>query len=220
MPPQQNSTTLKNTPVTDNVTVNNSKTGKNQDTTVSSHEAKHTVNKTKINQPLKPDLKESTSNSKNKFPSTDNKNTGNIQYASAAAGDNAYSNVQDNWFVTNNITEAAGQVQAYIEANHRLPNFVQVSNIQISMPQFLKLLTTGLIQVNKGSNAHIGLESVQKTTSSIESLKSRNIGKSEYVDLANRIQNFMDSSGKAPNYASSTLGNIRYESLIYLNHGY
>lgn len=213
---QQNSTTLNNTPVTDNVTVNNPNTEKNLNTTASSQEANDAASVTEVNQSPKLDPSTSTSNSDKKSPPANNECAGNIQYASAAAGDNAYSNVQDNWFVANNITEAAGRVKAYIEANHKLPSFVQMGNIQVSMPQFLDILTKELLQVNKGNNTPIGLETVNMPANSSENLKTGSINQSEYLDLASRIQKFMNSTGKVPNFASSTLGTIRYESLIYL----
>lgn len=148
--------------------------------------------------------------------SNTNQNTVNIQYAFAAAGDDTFSNVQNSWFTTDNITEAAGRVKAYIQTYHKLPNYVTIGNNQLSMPQFLKLLTGATIQINNGKKSSINIKTVNISTNSMENVKSGKITKTEYLDLAVRIQSYINSNGRAPNYASSSLGNIGYESMIYL----
>jgi hypothetical protein len=126
------------------------------------------------------------------------------------------SNSTVNEFTISEITTAAGSVANYIDQNQKLPNYVTISNTQISMPQFLELLNNGLLQINGNKNTLIALNNVTKPPSPSEDLESGDINKSEYIDLASEIQNFMDSTGRAPNYATSTLGNIQYETLIYL----
>jgi len=39
----------------------------------------------------------------------------------------------------------------------------------------------------------------------------------EYKTITKNVNNFMNNKKDAPNYAVSSLGNIRYESLIYMN---
>jgi hypothetical protein len=129
---------------------------------------------------------------------------------------NSSSNSTVNEFTISEITTAAGSVANYIDQNQKLPNYVTISNTQISMPQFLELLNNGLLQINGNKNTLIALNNVTKPPSPSEDLESGDINKSEYIDLASEIQNFMDSTGRAPNYATSTLGNIQYETLIYL----
>ena len=98
-----------------------------------------------------------------------------------------------------------------------LPNYVQVNGKQVTMPQFLQLLNSCLLQIYGNDITPIALESAGAPTNPIENIQSGNINKTEYLDLAIRVQSYMDSTGKAPNFATSTLGKIRYESLIYLD---
>ncbi|MGE5458659.1 MAG: transglutaminase domain-containing protein, partial [Methanococcaceae archaeon] len=42
------------------------------------------------------------------------------------------------------------------------------------------------------------------------------ISSTEYLTLAQTINSFIELNEKAPNYATSTLGNIQYESLVYM----
>lgn len=114
------------------------------------------------------------------------------------------------------VASAASSVKSFIESNQRLPNYVTISGEQVTMSEFLYLLTTGTIQVNSGSTTAITVKNVDSATNSTENVESGNILKSEYLKIAESIQNFINTNGRAPNYATTTLGKISYESLIYV----
>jgi len=119
------------------------------------------------------------------------------------------------WTVTDSqIKDAAGRVKSFIEKNDRLPNYVTIGSKQVSMSQYLKLVNQETLNLY-GSSGSLTVGSVSGPTNPAESVKSGNIQKSEYLKLAKNILNFMSSNGRAPNYASSSLGTIRYESLVY-----
>jgi len=135
-------------------------------------------------------------------------NTNNIQ---AAAGE---TKVSKN-FTVSQITDAAARVKAYIETNHKLPNYVTIGTTQVEMPEFLKLLTAGLLQINNGTTTSITLKDINSAAKPSESVKSGNITKTGYLDLAKRVNTFIDANGALPNYATSSLGKLNYQSLIY-----
>ncbi len=118
----------------------------------------------------------------------------------------------------NNVISASSIVKSYVETNHTLPSTVEISGNQVSMPQFLELLTTALLNINSGSNATVTLKNYSSAAAPSENITSRNITKTEYLDIANRVKSFIDTNGKAPNYATQTsTGNtIRFESLVYM----
>lgn len=208
----QLNTDFTNNPTTVNdIAVNHEKTSDNQNTIATDQQSGEAVSNADISR-----TKSNLTDSNYTTTSNDYKYSGSIQYAIAAAGDETFSNVQNNWVTTNNLTEAAGRVKAYIEANHKLPNFVQIGTSSVTMPQFLQLLTTGLIQVNKGNNTPITLKTVNTPNNVTENISNGKINKTEYLDMAVRIQSYINSNGKAPNYAGSTLGKIGYPSLIYM----
>ncbi|NYB26204.1 MAG: transglutaminase domain-containing protein [Methanobacteriaceae archaeon] len=120
------------------------------------------------------------------------------------------------WTVTDSqIKDAADRVKSFIEKNDRLPNYVTIGSKQVSMSQYLKLVNQETLNLY-GSSGSLTVGSVSGPTNPTESVKSGNIQKSEYLKLAKNILNFMNSNGRAPNYASSSLGTIRYESLVYM----
>ncbi|NYB52226.1 MAG: hypothetical protein HVN35_06690 [Methanobacteriaceae archaeon] len=119
-------------------------------------------------------------------------------------------------FTIAQIIDAAGRVKAFIENNKALPNYVTIGSLQVTMPQFLRLLTTSTLQVYSGISTPVVLKSASAASNPSEEMTSGNLDKNGYIDLANRIKSFMDTNGVAPNYGSTALGKIRYESLIYL----
>ncbi|EKQ51914.1 MAG: transglutaminase-like enzyme, predicted cysteine protease, partial [Methanobacterium sp. Maddingley MBC34] len=119
-------------------------------------------------------------------------------------------------FTISQIVSTAGAVKGYVEVYKTLPTLINVAGVYVNQAQFLYLLTTCVSQLNDGITTSIGLISADVAQTPSETMTSGNLTKSEYLDLASRIISFMDSNGVAPNYGSTTLGTIRFESLIYL----
>jgi hypothetical protein len=114
------------------------------------------------------------------------------------------------------ISAASAKVKAFIEANKALPNYVTIGSKQVSMPQFLYLITSGTVTANSGSKTSITLKDMAKPINPSEKMNTGNINKSDYVNLASRIVSFMDANKSAPSYGLTGLGEIRYENLVYL----
>ena len=116
------------------------------------------------------------------------------------------------------IEDAASTVRSYIETYHKLPSTVNVSGMEVSMSQFLELLTTALLQINNGNSNPIPLRNLAAPTNPIENIHAGNIHKAEYLKIARDIKNYMDSSGKTPDFAYGTsLGTcLRFENLVYM----
>lgn len=119
-------------------------------------------------------------------------------------------------FNTTQISQSAGQVKSYVETNGSLPANVTVGDQQITPSQFLYLLTTGTQNVNSGNTTLIALKNVSKPSSPTETLTSGTIAKSEYLTLAGKINAFISANGRLPNYVTTSLGTMRYESLVYM----
>jgi len=113
------------------------------------------------------------------------------------------------------IIKSAASVKSYMESNDYLPSTVTVGSHKVTSAQFLYLLAKGTVNTNSGNTNSIAIRSVVKPTSPSETAKSGTLTKSEYVNIANSIINYITKNKKAPNYATSKLGNIRYESLVY-----
>ncbi len=122
---------------------------------------------------------------------------------------------------TNTVTvsqlgSAAKTVKTYYEANKKLPSYVTISGKQITMPGFFYLLTYAMININSGSLSAITLKTVNAPTAPKGTFKHGNILKTEYIKIASNIRTYINTYGRAPNYFACSLGNIRYESAVYM----
>ncbi len=119
-------------------------------------------------------------------------------------------------FTTGDIQSAAAKVKAYIESNHQLPSYVTIGTTQVTMPEFLRLMAAGLLQINSKITTSIPLKDVNNPQNSIGSFTKGNINKANYINIAQRVKSFIDSNGAAPNYATTGLGKVQFEQLVYM----
>ena len=119
-------------------------------------------------------------------------------------------------FSLDQIKKAAASVKTYVESNKALPNFVTVGTLQVSITDFLRLLTIGTIELNDGSKSPISLKSVNASSEPRENITEGNITKTDYVDIAKRLKAYIDSNGKIPNYVTTPFGDMKFESLVYM----
>ncbi len=119
-------------------------------------------------------------------------------------------------FTLDQIKDAAASVKSYVESNHDLPSYVTIGSIQVKMTDFLRLLLIGTIEVNDGSKAQISLKTVNAPATPSENITSGNITQANYLDLAYRVKSFIDTNGAIPNHATTPLGEIKFESLVYM----
>jgi transglutaminase-like putative cysteine protease len=114
------------------------------------------------------------------------------------------------------INTVAAKLALYIKATHKLPSYIMVSGNNMTLSQFLYILSVDLIKVNSNSKTSITLKSVKTPVLSIaETFKNGTILKTEYVTLAKNVYNYINLHGAAPVTVTSSLGVIRYESIIY-----
>lgn len=139
-----------------------------------------------------------------------------INAEDVAAADTAATTVSPKvTYTPTEINTAATKVKNFVETNKRLPNYVNMKNKQVKMPQFLLLLSYDVTQTNSGSKSSVVLKNVKTPTKPTETVKTGSLTKTEYIKLANTLKSSINTKGKVPNYVSSTKGNIRYESLVY-----
>ncbi len=114
------------------------------------------------------------------------------------------------------LISAANYIKEYYEINHALPANVTISGQTISMPQFLMVLVTGTLNINKGNLNPLPVTAVNSPTSPNGSFTSGNILESAYLTVAQNVKNFINTNARAPNYAVTSLGNIPFNKLVYM----
>lgn len=118
-------------------------------------------------------------------------------------------------YTPSEINTAATKVKTFVDTNKRLPNYVTMKNKQVTMPQFLLLLTYDVTQTNSKSTANVALKNVKAPTSTSETVKSSSLNKTEYVKLAGTLKTSINNNGRVPSYVTSSKGKMKYETLVY-----
>ena len=125
--------------------------------------------------------------------------------------------------VMSHTEEAGYHVKEFIEEHKRLPNYVSClgysdnvnrieQKVNLTMPQFL-YVSTALCNTD---NLYTEIIDVNPPTVPIGLYQPDDIDELEYRTIARNVKNFIETNGRAPNYAISSLGKLSYETLIYL----
>lgn len=114
------------------------------------------------------------------------------------------------------ITSVANSVKSQYETSKTLPNSLTVNNSQISIAQFSYLLSGAIVNLSFGSSSPVAIRNVDPASSSSGIIKSGNIAKSEFVSMAQNFSIYALTNGRAPNYVSSSLGNMSFENTVYM----
>ncbi len=122
-----------------------------------------------------------------------------------------------NSYTATQISSAAVSVNNYYTSNKKLPNYVTISNQQVSMPQFLYLMASETSQIgSEGTTATIPAKDVNWASAPVENISSGKIQKAQYLTIANNLKNFIETNDRIPNYINTPLGNMRYESAVVM----
>lgn len=112
------------------------------------------------------------------------------------------------------ILNAANNLKTYIEANGDIPDSILIDNSYYSLPQFLYLMSAAIENIYNSNFVNINVIDVAGPSNPSGSFVSAQLVKDDYYDVASRVAAFILKYGEAPNYASSSIGNIVYDELI------
>ncbi|MCC7559625.1 MAG: hypothetical protein KO318_04220, partial [Methanobacterium sp.] len=129
-------------------------------------------------------------------------------YPAAGEGSPSFTNEQ--------ITQSAIDVEKFLEGNKYLPEYITINGIKVNQATFLQLLTQTTIKINNTDNTTTPLITVKQPTTGTETTTPGTLTKNEYLQLAQNIQTFINNNGQAPGTIPSSLGNIKFQSLLYL----
>jgi uncharacterized protein YpmS len=120
-------------------------------------------------------------------------------------------------FTVDQVSVAATWVKNYVDTNHKLPDYVTIGTTNVTMPSFLELLTTSILQINKGTDSTVDLFNFGSAPIPRDEIRSGDMSQAEYLKIANDVKSFMDAKGIAPEFAYNTsLGlYFSYQNLVY-----
>ena len=111
------------------------------------------------------------------------------------------------------IVDGASYVASYYAENLDYPDYVSVTEGKYTIPQFLYLMSKAIVQINSGDFNLVTLVDMEDPSSSSDAVDG-DLSKDQYIDVFNRVANFIINNGVVPAYASSSLGNIPYVELV------
>jgi flagellar motor switch/type III secretory pathway protein FliN len=162
------------------------------------------TNVTQEDNPLQSDDNDSTDNG----TEDTGDQTDTITYQTSAEGSSGSVTVEE-------VETAASELKNYVEIHNSLPDTIQVGSYTLTMAQFLNVLLNTTLQLDQEIYDRITINTVDDAPNPSGNVNSGNILKSEYLENAVSILNFMDTYGRAPNYGSTSLGNLRFEGLVF-----
>ena len=111
---------------------------------------------------------------------------------------------------------AASNLKNHIEEYYDLPAKVSVGLDSYTVPQFLYIMSKALLVVNGDAQDDIISILVSEPDKSAGDVIYNQASKSAYMDICKRINDYCLLNNKAPNNVSSLIGDIKYESLVYM----
>ena len=121
-----------------------------------------------------------------------------------------------NSITTQDVVSTAVEVRNFVNYHKFLPEFIMVGGVVVNRATFLELLTEALVKIGNGGSGSLTLVNVKLPGSGSETVTPGTFTKAEYLVLAGTIQTYIGSNQKAPATVSTGLGNVKFESLIYL----
>ncbi|MFM5882623.1 Ig-like domain repeat protein [Methanobrevibacter gottschalkii] len=111
------------------------------------------------------------------------------------------------------IIAASGNVQKYIQKNHRLPSTVNIGGVTYSTNQYLYLVSKAIVNLKSNVKSAIYVKNVDGPSNPSSTYAAGNLY--DYLSVANSVVKNSDSKGSVPNTVSSKVGTIGYKSLVY-----
>ena len=111
------------------------------------------------------------------------------------------------------IVAGATSLKEYYAKNKKLPSTVTTGGYTFTLPEFLYLMSQAISNINAGKTSAITiLKGISAPTSPSGSSISANLY--TFANVATNVAAFISTNDRAPNYASSDVGNIKYDDLV------
>ena len=112
------------------------------------------------------------------------------------------------------IISGATYISEYYKENEYFPDDVVVKEGKYTVEQFLYLMSKAIGQIDASELTSITLINMTGPSTPTGDVINGDLSRTQYLDVAKRVGNFIDSNNLIPNYASSDLGRIAYSALV------
>ena len=112
------------------------------------------------------------------------------------------------------VISGAAFLKEYYDENSDFPDYVVLPEGKYTLQEFLYLMSKAIVQVNVSNTNDIAIIDVGGPSTPSGDVIDGTLSKEDYLDVANRVANYIYTNNWIPNYASSTLGKIAYSELL------
>ena len=165
------------------------------------------------------DLNSST-NSSNNSSSSNNNNINNSNNSSSNSSNVVKTSTSVNNKPTtlsqSSILLASNSIYKYINKNGKLPSYVTISGYKYSMSEFMYILSkTITYKYNKITSSIKVKYNVKNPSKASGNNIKGTISSKTYYSYAKNIVAFIEKNNQAPNFVTSSLGKIQYQTAIF-----
>ncbi|KZX15942.1 pseudomurein-binding repeat protein [Methanobrevibacter cuticularis] len=128
-------------------------------------------------------------------------------------------------FTQAGLLNCSNRVRNWIETNGKCPNYVdyyytsggQTVTARLPMPDYLYLISKVIEYKYDGKTSNVAIKSsnVNPTSPSGVSINGQ-ITKANFYIYAKNVAKFIEDNGPAPNYLTTNLGKMQYQTVIYM----
>lgn len=112
------------------------------------------------------------------------------------------------------IIDGASYLAGYFQEYLDFPDYIVLKEGKYSLQDFLYLMSRAIVQIDASNANPVTLIEIGGPSTPTGDMIDGTLSKTEYMDVVNRVANFISSNNWIPNYASSTLGRIAYAELL------
>ncbi|MBE6509999.1 MAG: cysteine protease [Methanobrevibacter millerae] len=116
----------------------------------------------------------------------------------------------------NDVLAAATDLKESIEANLELPSSVTVGDNTYTVPQFLAMMTQALLSLDGQVTSEIVAHIVTAPDNSTGDDIYVQFDTDQMLNVALAVYDYCILNNQAPNFMSTSMGDVKYETLVYL----
>lgn len=122
----------------------------------------------------------------------------------------------NNEYSIKEVEEMNGKLADYVSKNDKLANHVGKGNEKLDMNEMSYLLCKATNQIENKNTKPIKIADFKNPSYPHGDRINGKIYKKEYLRMSNNIVNFLDKYKKSPNYVKTSLGNLQFQSFVYM----
>lgn len=106
------------------------------------------------------------------------------------------------------VIAAAKIIAEYIQVNQKTPSTVTVGSQTVGISTFNRMMAAAILVLNSGKNLKITNLTTADAASPIGGMGDKQLQKADYIDAANRLNNWIWEHKKMPNYITTPIGDM------------